>query len=102
MRIWGSLVLAALVVACGDQEQERSATGDELRATIDSLKGADYFARLELRPGQQRELEGFYRDRNYEPAWNQPDSLLPVVDSLLVALDKPQEAPGATRPAGYQ
>ncbi len=100
MRIWGSLVLAILVVACGGQEQERSATGDELRATVDSLRGTDYFARLELRPGQQRELEGFYRDRNYEPAWNQSDSLLPVVDSLLMALDS-AEAEGLD-PAAYR
>jgi murein L,D-transpeptidase YcbB/YkuD len=87
IRIWGWLVLTTLVLACGSQEQERSATGDELQATIDSLKGTDYFTRLELRAGQQRELEGFYRDLNYEPAWNQADSKLPTVDSLLVVLN---------------
>jgi|GEM_PF-5778758 len=85
--VWGSLVLAALAFACGSEQQERSATRDELRATVDSLKGTGYFPRLELRAGQQRALKGFYRDRNYEPAWNQSDSLLPVVDSRLVALD---------------
>ncbi len=87
MHVWGCLVLAALAFACGSAQQERSAAGDELRATVDSLKGTGYFTRLELRAGQQRELEGFYRDRNYEPAWNQADSLFPAVDSLLAALD---------------
>jgi murein L,D-transpeptidase YcbB/YkuD len=93
-------VLATLVFACGGQEQERSAAGDELRATVDSLKRTDYFTRLELRPGQQQELERFYRDRNYEPAWNRMDSLLPTVDSLLVALDS--AAAEGLDPAAYR
>jgi murein L,D-transpeptidase YcbB/YkuD len=100
IRVWGWLVLAAVVIACGDEKQERSAAGDELRVTVDSLKGTDYFTRLELRTGQQQELEGFYRDRNYEPAWNSADSLLTSVDSLLVALDS--AAAEGLDPAAYR
>ncbi len=83
------VVASCWMAACGsgDGNEGQRQTTSPLRAGIDSIKGTSFFTEQELRPLQQQELERFYSSRNYETAWSRGDTVLPLVDSLIVALD---------------